>query len=351
MSGQITHDNIYFTTDPDTTVAEIITELGNPKVLIVADSHTADTCLPLLPSLSGFETVVIEAGEQHKNVETLQQVWKAMICSPLLRSDLLINVGGGVVSDLGGFAAATYMRGIRYINIPTTLLADVDAASGGKTAIDFGGIKNIVGAFHIPEATVISPAPLRTLPRKEFLSGWGEMLKHALLDSVEHLEYLLATEPLSLSDTELLSLIRRSAEVKLRITSQDPKEQGLRRSLNLGHTCGHALEALCMKRGEEIAHGHAVALGLLAELRMNPRFPAELYDRLQTHIRQLYRPVEITERDFPSLHEFLLHDKKNMNGSCGKTAYISMDYPGKADIYAEADADSLCDSLSEVVKF
>ncbi len=342
---------MHFTTEPDSCLSEIMSRLGDPKVLVVADSNTSQKCMPLFPSLAGVEKVVIEAGEEHKNISTLQEVWKGMMQNRLLRGDLIVNVGGGVVTDLGGLAAATYMRGIRYINLPTTLLADVDAASGGKTAIDFGGIKNLIGAFHSPVTTVIAPQPLHTLPRKEMLSGWGEMLKHALLDSEEHLERLLATDLFSVDDRELLNLIRDSAMVKQRITSQDPQEHGLRRVLNLGHTCGHALEALCMAKGVEMTHGQAVAFGILAELRLSPRFPQELYGRLSKHIQQLYSPVEIRESDMDELRNFLRSDKKNLNPAKDIIAFISMDSPGNPNLYAETEADTLCALIRDVANF
>lgn len=346
-----TSDNrIIFTVEPDAAVREVLSRLGDPDALVVTDTNVEAACRHLFPALVSCPTVVLEAGEQHKNILSLQRIWQAMMDARLLRSDVEINLGGGVVTDCGGFAAATYMRGIRYINIPTTLLADVDAASGGKTAIDFGGVKNIVGAFHAPEATIVAPQPLRTLDRREMLSGYGEMLKHALLDSEKHLLHLLSIDLFALSDSELIALIKRSAEVKRRITQIDPKEQGIRRSLNAGHTVGHALEALMISKESEISHGHAVALGLLAELGQSRNFPEKIFNRLKSHILALYPPVALTSADLPMLGKLMASDKKNRRKDADHISYISFDAPGKADIYAEASAEALSVSLLDALR-
>lgn len=337
-----------FTTDAAGGLTSAIADAGSPRLCVLADTNTARLCLPQLPVLEGAYVITVPAGESHKDFNALQQVWHAMHTAGLNRSDMLVNVGGGMITDLGGFAAATYMRGIRYINVPTTLLAAVDASSGGKTAIDFDGVKNLVGAFHAPESTVISAQFLHSLPRREILSGLGEMLKHALLDTPGHLQRLLAADLSACDATELLQLIRMSAEVKRRIVDSDPWEKGLRRMLNLGHTAGHALESFCLRRGDTITHGHAVALGLLAELRLSPDFDKDIFNTLALYIRSHYPAVSIPADSLAEIESYMLSDKKNTGHSDGdrSVSFIMLRAIGDADIYATADAHTIARQLS-----
>lgn len=339
-------NELIFTNSPDAEVKRLLAGFAPARIMLLTDTHTRMLPDKYFSSLRGLPTVAIEAGEVHKEIVSLQHVWAAMAGVGMRRDSLLVNLGGGTVSDLGGFAAATYMRGISYINIPTTLLACVDASTGGKTAIDFCGIKNLVGAFHAPAATVVSAQPLATLPRTEILSGWAEMLKHALLDSCRHLDTLLESDPVDMvSSPKALSLIRSSVEVKQAVVERDPHEQGVRRCLNLGHTAGHALEALCMEQNRAITHGHAVALGMLAELSISVGFPPDILRCLSTHIRRLYPQVTITEHDADKLTHFMLKDKKNNGSSATEVSYIAMRSPGDCDIYASIDARVLASAL------
>lgn len=342
-------NHLIFTEDPVAELSHILDEAGPERVLTVTDTNTSKLCKPLFDTVLGhFPEVTIEAGEAHKGIGSLQEVWRAMVDAGLNRRDMIVNIGGGTVTDLGGFAAATYMRGIRYINIPTTLLAAVDASTGGKTAIDFMGIKNLIGAFHSPPATIVSPQPLATLPREEMLSGWGEMIKHALLDDDAHLDSILSCEiPDAGHPAELLSLICRSVAVKSRVVAEDPTEKGVRRCLNLGHTAGHALESLSLQRGTPISHGHAIALGLLAELRVAPAFPEEKYRRLRDYILSIYRVPPVEAADIPQLTAYMRSDKKNLDHG-DEVAYIAMNDVGHPDIYATAPAISLAQSLADL---
>lgn len=347
QSEKVNNSSLIFTCDPDEALEELLSSLSFDKVLVVSDTKVHSTCKHLVPVLVPFPFSIIKEGERNKTLDSLKEVWEEMYRNGLSRNSLLINFGGGVVTDLGGFAAATYMRGIRYINIPTTLLASIDASYGGKTAIDFCGVKNLIGSFHAPVSTIVSSKFLSTLPREEMLSGYGEMLKHALLNNREDVEFLLDNGLFSLSDADMLSLIKRSVNVKKSIVDSDPGEKGLRRALNLGHTAGHALEALMLGKGESISHGHAVALGILAELKLSPDFPSELLQRLADHILSLYPPVKIIREDLPLLKNLMSRDKKNRSCSHEMVSYIRLHCPGEFEIFSEAYADELTDALAE----
>ena len=245
----------------------LVAQAGNPRVIIVVDSNTGKLVLPRLTSssksASTADIICIEAGDSNKNLGALTEIWQRLSDLEATRKDLLINLGGGMVCDIGGFAAATFKRGMRCINIPTTLLAAVDASVGGKTGINFNGLKNQIGTFSEPLAAIISTIYFDTLPEKELLSGYAEMLKHGLLQSRETLGRLLATTPeeISADSSKLLGLLEESVMVKSHIVEQDLNEGGIRKALNLGHTVGHAFEAYSLRKGKPMPHGYAVARG------------------------------------------------------------------------------------------
>ena len=212
----------------------------------------------------------IPDGEQHKTLATVEQIWHFLFSHHATRDDILVCVGGGVICDLGGFAASTYKRGMPHLNVPTTLLAMVDAASGGKTGFDYAGIKNAIGTYAQPLDTLVIPSLIATLPPRELLSGYGEMLKHALLDTPDHWHQLLQIDLETEAGVQaLMPLIARSRAVKARIVQADPHEQGLRRALNLGHTVGHALEAQMLANGHPAPHGYCVVWGMVAALYLS----------------------------------------------------------------------------------
>lgn len=342
-------DKLLHTLQPDVCLQTVLRDIDFEGAAVIADASTRKLCLPLLPSLACLPVIEVAAGEQCKNSDSLQHVWRGLMDCGLGRRSLIVNVGGGSVSDLGGFAAATYMRGIRYINLPTTLLAAVDASAGGKTAIDFMGVKNLIGAFHAPECTIVSPLFLRTLCCREMLSGLAEMLKHAILDTRQHLDDFLASDFFALDDSEMSGFIARSAAVKSGVVAADPFEKGGRRKLNLGHTAGHALESLCMNRGDAISHGHAVAFGILAELSEGGSFPEAMLQRIREYVHRNYPVVALEESDLEELQRYMLCDKKNLCG--GKVAYIRMSDVGVADLFAETSPRRLAESLLREVSF
>lgn len=301
------------------TLTEVLASTPHEGLFVVADSTTAIQCLPLLTETNAAlsHPIVIPAGEEHKNIETLSAVWEALSAGGATRHSLLLCVGGGVVTDLGGFAAATFKRGIACIHVPTTLLAMVDASTGGKTGIDLGGLKNEVGAFHLPAHVIVSPTFLATLPRTELLSGLAEMCKHLLIAPENGDTALGELEELATASSaaDITSAqIARSIAVKEHYVALDPTEHGIRRTLNFGHTIGHAIESLLLEKQTPVPHGMAVAWGMVAELYLSHAlctFPTPTLRTATGALRELYGPCPITCNDYDRLYALALHDKKN----------------------------------------
>lgn len=307
-----------FTHNPAATLDTCLAE--NPPagpVFVLTDTNTSRCCLPLLSSsqwVSGATCINIPAGDGHKNLSTLSHIWSELTSHGATRASVLINVGGGMVTDIGAFAAATFKRGIRFINIPTTLLAAVDASTGGKTGINFHNLKNEIGVFAPAEQVIISPAFFATLPHEEVLSGYGEVLKHALLDSEPHLHRVLTFAMESATAESWASLVRESVAVKEKVVEADPTERGLRKSLNLGHTAAHAFETLAMERQSPVPHGVAVAWGLVTDLvlsRLHLGMPSEALYHVADFVRTCYPAPQFDCDDYPRLLEIMAHDKKN----------------------------------------
>lgn len=298
------------------------------RVFILCDVQTERHCLPLL-GMPEARVISVACGDGNKTITTLSQVWQALSQSGATRHSLLINLGGGMVTDLGGFAAATFKRGIRFVNVPTTLLAMVDAAVGGKTGINFGGLKNEVGCFREADEVLIQTPFLRTLDTPNLRAGYAEMLKHALLTDrkmwAEHLRFDLAAPDLS----ALQEMVRQSIEVKQRIVKEDPYEKGLRKALNLGHTVGHALESLALER-TPLLHGYAVAYGLIAELYLSAAltgFPTESLHQTTHFIREYYGRPDIGCNDYDALYALMQHDKKNCGDDINFTLLAEVGNP------------------------
>lgn len=267
-------------------------------------------------TMNSVKTITIPAGDIHKTTESLIYVWQKLSEGGATRHSLLINLGGGMITDLGGFAAATFKRGIRFINVPTTLLSMVDAAVGGKTGINFNGLKNEVGVFQESCGVIVNTCFLKTLDHENLCSGYAEMLKHALLSDrdlwLRHLQFDLTAPNLGL----LQELVAASIHVKEHIVEQDPHEKGLRKALNLGHTIGHAIESTAMEKGRPMLHGYAVAYGLVAELflsHVQKDLPIDVMRQTVNYIRENYGRCDVfTCQDYERLYELLLHDKKNV---------------------------------------
>lgn len=297
-----------------------ISECEHDRIFVLTDETTQQLCWPKIKNFKALKNstpIIIKATDTHKNLDTLSQVWQALSNGGATRHSLMINLGGGMVTDLGGFAASTFKRGIDFINIPTTLLAMVDASVGGKTGINFGGLKNEIGVFSDSRFVIINTQFLDTLDHDNICSGYAEMLKHGLI-SDERTWAELVTFDLDNPDlSQLQRMVAESIKVKERIVEADPHEHGIRKALNLGHTMGHAFESFAMRRGTPILHGYAVAYGLISELYMSARktaFPTDRMHQTVRFIRENYGTINITCDDYPTLIELMHHDKKNTAG-------------------------------------
>lgn len=295
------------------------------NIFILTDETTHRLCRPLLKQwdrLDGATDIVIPPTDVNKNIATTTTVWSALADGGASRHSLMVCLGGGMVTDLGGFAASTFKRGLRFINIPTTLLAMVDAAVGGKTGVNFNALKNEIGVFNEAAIVVIDTDFLRTLDKRNMLSGYAEMLKHALLHDEAMWAEHLKMDFNDINYAQLQKLVEQSIEVKRHIVTIDPHEKGLRKALNLGHTVGHALESFAMETGRPVLHGYAVAWGLLGELYLSAvlqHFPQDKMRQTVRFIREHYEAINFTCNDYDRLFELMKHDKKNVGGEINFT--------------------------------
>ena len=335
---------VIISTKLETSVATAVEECERDRTFILVDETTERLCLPLVAGfdcLRDAEIITIGATDQNKTLDSLSHVWSELQKGGATRHSLMVNLGGGMVTDLGGFAASTFKRGLNYINIPTTLLAMVDASVGGKTGINFGGLKNEIGVFSTAKSVILDTTFLRTLDHENILSGYAEMLKHGLISPLptsplrggdEGIFSELLTFDLDIIDYYQLSrMLADSVKVKERIVEEDPMEKGLRKALNLGHTVGHAFESFAMnpqlpklptKPITPILHGYAVAYGLVCELYLScikTGFPVEKMRQTVRFINEHYGRLAITCDDYPTLLELMTHDKKNLGSDINFT--------------------------------
>ena len=387
---------IIISNDIEHDLATAVAESEHDRVFVLTDDTTHECCLPKVAALlAQYDAVpiTIAHGDQHKTLAALGDVWTALQQGGATRHSLLINLGGGMITDLGGFAAATFKRGINFINIPTTLLAMVDAAVGGKTGINFGGLKNEIGAFADARFVIINTCFLDTLDAENLCSGYAEMLKHALISDermwAEHVNYDLLQPDLA----ELQRMVAESIAVKERIVAEDPHEHGIRKALNFGHTIGHALEEFALQqatlsggavvsarllplarartaptnqttggaaisarllplarartapKNRPLLHGYAVAFGLIGELYMSARkagFPTERLHQTTRFIRENYAQTEFTCNDYPTLLNLMRHDKKNTSGVINFTLLHNI---GDIRINQTATDEEICEAL------
>jgi 3-dehydroquinate synthase len=295
---------------------QFLSEQNPTKIMVLMDENTKKNCYPIVKHLlPNHKTVVIKSGELNKNLNTCSEIWASMTDFELDRHSLLINLGGGVIGDMGGFCAATYKRGIAFIQIPTTLLAQVDASVGGKLGIDFNGFKNHIGVFSLPNAVLIDPVFLKTLPSAELRSGFAEIIKHCLIKDA-HKWNEIKIKDLEQQDFE--DLISHSVEIKKEIVKEDPTEKGLRKILNFGHTIGHAVETFFLDKGKfRLLHGEAIAIGMISEafIAFEKKMISEqtLLD-IEEFIFSVYGKVFIDSKDFDKIIALTYHDKKNRGG-------------------------------------
>ena len=299
------------------TLTAAINDCQPDKLFILADTTTKQLCLPVVEGFSRLadaRRIVIGATDTHKTLESLAHVWEELSRQGATRHTLLINIGGGMVTDLGGFAASTFKRGIQYINIPTTLLSMVDASVGGKTGINFNGLKNEIGVFNNAASVILDTQFLRTLDGENILSGYAEMLKHGLINNEQMWAELMNYDIEQPDFGELRRMVAESVAVKQRIVTEDPTEKGIRKALNLGHTVGHAFESFALHR-KPVLHGYAVAWGIICELYLScakTGFPTDKMHQTVTFIKEHYGKMQITCDDYPTLLELMTHDKKNV---------------------------------------
>ena len=304
--------NLIFTNDVEEAIERLKANMAPNMIVFIADVNTS--CI----ALGQERMIVIPDGDTGKSLATVCRVWDALEDFGATRHSLVINLGGGMVTDLGGFAAATFKRGMRFINVPTTLLGAVDAAVGGKTGFNYNGLKNEIGAFAPASDVIISTRYFDTLPVEEMKSGFAEVIKHAMLS--DHDEFLRLMEHdfnAPIDHNNLLERLRHSVQVKCDIVARDPNEQGERKALNLGHTVGHAFESLAMKRGKPVPHGYAVAWGLVTEAVLSHillKFPSEDVHLLGNFVRDNYRDFPFTCDDYDELLDLMRHDKKSRDG-------------------------------------
>ena len=315
---------VIISTKLETTVATAVGECERDRIFILVDETTRQLCLPLVEGfdcLRQAEIITIGATDQHKTLESLTHVWSSLQRGGATRHSLMVNLGGGMVTDLGGFAASTFKRGLNYINIPTTLLAMVDASVGGKTGINFGGLKNEIGVFSTARSVILDTQFLRTMDAENMLSGYAEMLKHGLIADDGMWAELLNFD-IDVPDYHQLSrMLEDSVKVKERIVEEDPTEKGIRKALNLGHTVGHAFESFALQR-KPVLHGYAVAWGLICELYLSHikiGFPIEKMRQTVRFINEHYGKSSITCDDYPTLLELMTHDKKNVGSDINFT--------------------------------
>lgn len=305
-----------YTWDPQlTALANVLKEHQFSSVQILTDSHTHKTCLPkllhLIPELNHAIVHQVPAGERYKSLSTAEDLWTALNLKSADRNTCLIALGGGVITDLGGFVAATFRRGMPFILVPTSLLAMVDAAIGGKTGVNLGSLKNHVGVFAAPLGIYVSPEFLNTLDRRELSSGFAEMLKHGLISDATYWEECTTIGALEAGTME--TLIARSIQIKEEIVTKDPREKHLRKSLNFGHTVGHALESVSLSGSSPLLHGEAVALGMIAEVLLSLQkgyLSAEKTRECIQGIRKLF-PELLVESKPAEWWPYMLKDKKN----------------------------------------
>lgn len=319
---QATNYNVFFNENGYHYLSEILLPENYSKIFIIVDENTSSHCLPRFLSLIAteieIEIIELEAGEENKNIETCLQVWHSLTELGGDRKSIVLNLGGGVITDLGGFIACTFKRGIDFINIPTTLLSMVDASIGGKNGVDLGNLKNQIGIIREPKAVIIDTQYLETLEGNQMRSGFAEMLKHGLIYDKKYWNKLKDITSLNTNDLDIL--IHESVEIKNKIVSEDITENGIRKALNFGHTLGHAIESYYLENPEKtsLLHGEAIAIGMILEGYISKEkgfLTNEEYQEIKYVISDIYDMVDFDETDIKNCIDLLIYDKKNEFGT------------------------------------
>lgn len=336
-------ESIIFTTQIAPDLERYLSSKSYSKLGVIMDSNTHQACYPLIQAvLPAHEHFAFEAGEVNKTLDTCQKIWQWMTDCGFDRQSLIINLGGGVTGDMGGFCASTYKRGLRFLNIPTSLLSQVDASVGGKLGVDFNGFKNHIGVFNEPESVIISASFLQTLPHSELRSGYAEVLKHGL---IRNENYYNSLKTQNWETQNWKDIIEKSVSIKKEVVSKDPKEEGLRKILNFGHTVGHAVESYYLDTERHLLHGEAIAVGMIAEAYLSTthiRLPKEDLERINDTLLTIFGKVEIPAEDIASITQLCFQDKKND----GKTINCSLlKKIGECDYNIAVSTDDISKSL------
>ncbi|MFY0624749.1 MAG: 3-dehydroquinate synthase [Reichenbachiella sp.] len=308
--------NTEITLDIKQSIQHFLKGKSYSKIGLLVDENTKEHCLyKILPALPEHYLMEIKSGEENKNLSTCEDIWLAMTEAGFDRKALLINLGGGVIGDMGGFAATAYKRGFDFLNIPTTLLSQVDASVGGKLGIDFHGFKNHIGFFKEPKNVLIHTDFFKTLPEKEVRSGFAEVIKHGLIFDKSYWEKVKMIDPFNTSWDEV---VETSINIKKEVVTQDPFESGLRKILNFGHTIGHAVESYFLEQpGKRLLHGEAIAVGMICEAYLSKKITglsSEELDEIVNYLTQVYSPITIDPKLFDDILHLTLQDKKNEGG-------------------------------------
>ncbi|OEJ99615.1 3-dehydroquinate synthase [Roseivirga misakiensis] len=329
--------------DIKTSLGAFFEENTYTKVSVLVDENTHNHCYPIIKDFLPDHLVIeIASGESNKNLNTCQLIWEKLTANAFDRKSLLVNLGGGVIGDMGGFCAVTYKRGIDFINIPTTLLAAVDANVGGKLGIDFQGLKNHLGFFQDPKAVFIDPIFLETLSKKELRSGFAEVIKHGLIVDKD---YFQQVSNKGLDQENWNAVIAHSVEIKNEVVKADPKEAGLRKILNFGHTIGHAIESFYLDGENHLLHGEAIAIGMICEAHVSKKLLSLEVDTLgaiSSYILKIYPDLNIQKRDFTSIISLMYQDKKNVNNLLNHSLLYEI---GRATYDVAVDEKDVMDAL------
>ena len=339
--------SIYFNESGYDAINQILIKNKYSSIFILVDEHTNDFCLPkFLPNLAteiAIEIIEIEAGEGIKNITTCVEIWSILSELGADRKSLIINLGGGVITDIGGFIASTFKRGIDFINVPTTLLGMVDASIGGKNGVDLANLKNQIGVINVPKMLLIDTNFLETLSQREMRSGLAEMLKHGLIYDKKYWEEFLNLSEIDFADFD--ALIYRSIEIKNEIVKQDPTENGIRKALNFGHTLGHGIESHFLESETPLLHGEAIAIGMILESYISKEkglLSNADFHQIKYTITTIFEPHKFTENDVQAIRDLLIHDKKN---EYGKVQFALLDGIGKTAINQSVENELIISSF------
>ncbi|MCF6185533.1 MAG: 3-dehydroquinate synthase [Bacteroidales bacterium] len=322
-----------------------LTENETKQIFIITDKNCLKLCYPLIKSIFPETQSVfsIETGEVYKTLETVTKIWDFLFEKRADRNSLIINIGGGIVSDIGGFSASTFKRGISFINIPTTLLAQVDASVGGKTGINYNGLKNQIGTLIMPDKVFISTEFLETLNSDEILSGFGEMIKHALIYNEKHFYELINYIKNEFSEKKIINLaplINKSVNIKIHFVKNDVTENGMRMILNFGHTFGHAFESYFFSKNKSVKHGIAVIYGIICELWLSVKylnFDKGKFTKITGELLDIYPRLVIPENEFNLIFGYMQYDKKNKNNTIQSVLLKDVEFPVIQRIIEEND--------------